>query len=48
MTGESDDCGEREARMGLWGKGCKEGTEGKVMRREDCGTFHLFDKTDDD
>ena len=35
------DCGERDARRGLWGKRCKEGTVVKVMQGGiqggDCG-----------
>ena len=43
MQGEiqGGDCGERDARRGLWQKGCKErykeGTVGKGMQGGDCG-----------
>ena len=31
------DCGERNAKRGLWGKECREGTVEKEMQRGDCG-----------
>ena len=34
---QGGDCGEREARRGLLGKRCKEGTEVKEMQGGDCG-----------
>ena len=39
MQGEiqGGDCGERDARRGLWQKGCKEGTVVKEIQGVDCG-----------
>ena len=34
---QGEDCGERDARRGLWRKGCRERTVEKGMQGGDCG-----------